>query len=150
MSVHCAACQADFNPDPAMSGSALNCPACGRPVMLDSNAASFGAAPTSPPRGGPDSSSGGRLFGRVSDRISSAAGVQKLAGFSLRDTFSEVFSRHSDEEVERYFSVGGPDTTPPLDQIDVRWPKPWVFFRTFLFALLAYMAFVGRGTSSAT
>ena len=84
----------------------------------------------------------GRLFGRVSDRISSAAGVQKLEGFSLRDTFSEVFSRHSDEEVERYFSVGGPDTTPTLEQIDVRWPKPWVFFRTFLVALGAYMAFV--------
>jgi protease PrsW len=86
--------------------------------------------------------SDGRLFGRVSDRISTAAGVQKLEGFSLRDTFSEVFSRHSDEEVERYFSVGGPDTTPSLDQIDVRWPKPWVFFRTFLVALGAYIAFV--------
>jgi RsiW-degrading membrane proteinase PrsW (M82 family) len=83
-----------------------------------------------------------RLFGRVSDRISSAAGVQKLQGFSLRETFSEVFSRHSDEEIERYFSVGGPDTTPPLDQIDVRWPRPWVFFRTFLIALGAYIAFV--------
>lgn len=68
--------------------------------------------------------------------------MQKLEGFSLGDTFSEVFSRHSDEEVERYFSVGGPDTTPSLEQIDVRWPRPWVFFRTFLVALGAYIAFV--------
>jgi RsiW-degrading membrane proteinase PrsW (M82 family) len=68
--------------------------------------------------------------------------VQKLQGFSLGDTFSEVFSRHSDEEVERYFSVGGPDTTPPLAQVAVRWPKPWVFFRTFLVALGTYIAFV--------
>ncbi len=87
---------------------------------------------------GPD----GHFFGRVSDRISSVAGVQRLEGFSLKDTFSEVFSRHSYEEVERYFSVGGPDTTPALAQIDVGWPKPWVFFRTLLVALGAYIAFV--------
>lgn len=124
MSVHCAACETDFTPDPATSGSVVTCPGCGRPVTLES------------------SPSHGRLFGRVSDRISRAAGVQKLEGFSLRDTFSEVFSRHSDQEVERYFSVGGPDTTPPLEQIQVRWPKPWVFFRTFLVALAAYIAFV--------
>jgi protease PrsW len=82
------------------------------------------------------------LFGRVTDGISSVAGVEKLEGFSLGDTFSEVFSRHSYEEVERYFSVGGPDTTPALTQIDVSWPKPWVFFRTLLVALGAYIVFV--------
>lgn len=142
MSVHCAACEADFEPDPGTSGSALTCPACGLPVIFDGNAAAAGAASSARAKPGSESPSGG-LFGRVSDRISSAAGVQKLAGFSLRDTFSEVFSRHSDEEVERYFSVGGPDTTPRLEQIDVRWPKPWVFFRTFVVALLAYGAFVG-------
>lgn len=121
----------------------VTCPTCGRSVALEAgatsaNSESFGASRArsgSPP---PQS----RFFGRVSDRISRAAGVQKLEGFSLKDTFSEVFSRHSDEEVERYFSVGGPDTTPALGQIDVRWPKPWVFFRTFLVALGAYMAFV--------
>ncbi len=78
---------------------------------------------------------------RVSERISRAAGVQKLQGFSLRETFSEVFTRHTDAEVERYFAVGGPDTTPSLGQIDVRWPKPWVFFRMFLLAVAAYVVF---------
>jgi RsiW-degrading membrane proteinase PrsW (M82 family) len=38
--------------------------------------------------------------------------------------------------------VGGPDTTPPLAQIEVRWPRPWIFFRIFLVALGAYIAFV--------
>jgi RsiW-degrading membrane proteinase PrsW (M82 family) len=144
MSVHCAACEADFIPDPVTAGSPVTCPACGQSVTLDGNSASSSRASMESSTASRESSaSRGRLFDRVSDRISSAAGVQKLQGFSLRDTFSEVFSRHSDEEVERYFSVGGPETTPSLDQIDVRWPKPWVFFRTFLVALLAYMAFVG-------
>jgi RsiW-degrading membrane proteinase PrsW (M82 family) len=144
MSVHCAACEADFIPDPAAAASLVTCPACGQSVTLDSNSASSSHASMESSTASRESSAArGRLFDRVSDRISSAAGVQKLQGFSLRDTFSEVFSRHSDEEVERYFSVGGPDTTPSLDQIDVRWPRPWVFFRTFVVALLAYMAFVG-------
>jgi protease PrsW len=110
-------------------------------VTPDPNAPGAGAAPSR----APDPAAGDLeegLFGRVSDRISTVAGVEKLKGFSLGETFSEVFSRHSDEEVERYFSVGGPDTTPPLAQIDVRWPKPWVFFRTFLVALGTYIAFV--------
>lgn len=142
MKAYCAACQADFTPDSSGSGSMVSCPACGRSVVLDAGAASANRPSTGKARvESPPAPS--RFFGRVSDRISSAAGVQKLEGFSLKDTFSEVFSRHSEEEVERYFSVGGPDTTPPLEQIDVRWPKPWVFFRTFLVALGAYIAFVG-------
>lgn len=144
MKVHCAACQTEFDLDPAASGSITTCPACDQPVTLDARAERPRPAEPGPTNAGPEpgAAAHGGLFGRVSDRISSAAGVQKLQGFSLRDTFSEVFSRHSDEEVERYFSVGGPDTTPPLEQIDVRWPKPWVFFRTFLIALGAYIAFV--------
>ncbi len=143
MKIHCAACEADFNPESATPGSVATCPACGHSVALDASGDSHGPAARASTAGPEIPVSPGRLFGRVSDRISSAAGVQKLQGFSLSETFSEVFSRHSDEEVERYFSVGGPDTTPSLEQIDVRWPRPWVFFRTFLVALGAYLAFVG-------
>ena len=142
MSLHCTACEADFIPDPTASGAVANCPACGLPVTHQAGTASTGPAPQPSRIDTEPAPADGRLFGRVSDRISSAAGVQKLEGFSLRETFSEVFGRHSEEEIERYFSVGGPDTTPALAQIDVRWPKPWVFFRTFLIALGAYIAFV--------
>ena len=82
------------------------------------------------------------LVSRMSHRISEAAGVQRLEGFSVRETFSEVFTRHPDEEVERYFLAGGPDTTPALENIDTGWPKPWMFFRMFLLALAAYLVFV--------
>ncbi|HZT02804.1 MAG TPA: PrsW family glutamic-type intramembrane protease [Steroidobacteraceae bacterium] len=143
MKVHCVACGADFDPDLTLSGSSTTCPTCGGPVTHDA-ATHSSRAPSQPasPAGSESAASQGGLFGRVSDRISSAAGVQKLQGFSLGETFSEVFGRHSDEEIERYFSVGGPDTTPPLERVDVRWPKPWVFFRTFLVALGTYIAFV--------
>ncbi len=122
MNVHSGDSGGDYTPDSKPTGASAAPAASATPVSEGSDGTPF--------------------FGRVSDRISTAAGVQKLQGFSLGETFSEVFSRHSDEEVERYFSVGGPDTTPALTQIDVRWPKPWVFFRTFLLALGTYIAFV--------
>jgi RsiW-degrading membrane proteinase PrsW (M82 family) len=129
MNVHCTACAADFSLSSTPSGSEVVCPNCRQAIPLKIDLGSATADPE-------------RLMSRMSARISRAAGVQTLRGFSLQETFSEVFTRHTDEEVERYFAVGGPDTTPPLEQIDVSWPKPWVFFRMFLLALAAYIGFV--------
>jgi RsiW-degrading membrane proteinase PrsW (M82 family) len=142
VSVHSGDYKADFTSDPKPSGATSAAEAAG--PALGGEAGTFRQAASEASKGGAAQSGSpdGKLFGRMSDRISSVAGVQKLEGFSLRETFSEVFSRHSEDEIERYFSVGGPDTTPPLAAIDVRWPKPWVFFRTFLVALGAYIAFV--------
>lgn len=82
------------------------------------------------------------FMARFSERISSTAGVEKLEGFSLQEMFSEVLSKHTDEEVERYFTVGTPETTPPLHEVDTRWPRPWLFFRMFLIAVIVYLCFV--------
>lgn len=99
-----------------------------------------------PPRGGLTSSDIGAAMGpnasstltAIADRLSSATGVEKLDGFSLSEMFSETFSRHSPDDVERYFNVGGPDTTPAIEAVDTSWPKPWAFFRTLGFAGILY------------
>jgi RsiW-degrading membrane proteinase PrsW (M82 family) len=82
------------------------------------------------------------FIARFSEKISSTAGVEKLEGFSLRDMFSDVFSKHSDEEIERYFTVGTPETTPSLQEVDTRWPRPWLFFRAFVISVVVYLCFV--------
>ncbi len=81
----------------------------------------------------------GRFIRNIGDRISLAAGVERIEGFSVRDMFSEVFKRRTQEEIEEYFAVGTAHTTPPLTQIDANWPKPWAFARTFLLSLGAYL-----------
>lgn len=81
----------------------------------------------------------GRFIRNLGDRISLAAGVEKIEGFSARDMFSEVFKRRSEEEIEEYFTVGTAHTTPSLTQIDANWPKPWAFARTFGLSLGAYL-----------
>jgi protease PrsW len=77
----------------------------------------------------------------LANRVTSLAGVEKLEGFDIKELFSEVFRRHTSEEVGDYFTVGGTSTTPDITQVDTTWPRPWVFFRTFIAALLVSYGF---------
>jgi RsiW-degrading membrane proteinase PrsW (M82 family) len=53
--------------------------------------------------------------------------------------FSEVFRKRTDDEMEKYFAVGTPTTTPKLEEVDARWPRPWLFIQVFTVAALAYL-----------
>ena len=64
------------------------------------------------------------LLSDIGGRISEAAGVERIKGFDIVATFSEVFSKHSDDEVEAFFNVGGPTTTPEIPRLNTNWPKP--------------------------
>ncbi len=69
-------------------------------------------------------------------------GIKKPEGFSLQEMFSEIFRKRSDTEIEEYFTVGVQSTTPTIENVDTNWPKPWVFFRTLVGALVIYFCFV--------
>jgi RsiW-degrading membrane proteinase PrsW (M82 family) len=70
-------------------------------------------------------------------RLQRLASTENLEGFSLRQMFSEVFRKRTDDEVEDYLLVGTTKTTPPIDLVQTGWPKPWYFFRVL--AVLAVM-----------
>ena len=72
----------------------------------------------------------------ITHRVTDLAGVEKLEGFSPKELLSDVFKKHKSEEVEEYFTVGVPSTTPDITEVNTTWPRPWVFFRMFLFAVL--------------
>nr|WP_245592293.1 PrsW family glutamic-type intramembrane protease [Ectobacillus panaciterrae] len=57
----------------------------------------------------------------------------------FRNIFSRVFRRHSNLEAERLFIVGTALTTPKIEEVKETWPKPWLFARVFLIALIAYL-----------
>lgn len=90
----------------------------------------------------PPASETQKIASKVSEKVAQMAGVEQLEGFSLGDVFSEALKRHSTEEVEAYFTVGTPSTTPPIGEVDAGWPRPWVFLRTFLGAGFVYLIFV--------
>ncbi len=82
------------------------------------------------------------FFSRWSARVSAAAGLERIQGFSASDLFSDVFKKRSDEEIEEYFVSGTPHTTPALMTVGTDWPRPWAFARIFLMSLAAYFLLV--------
>ena len=54
---------------------------------------------------------------------------------------SQIFGRHTPDELESIFMVGTNTTTPNLRDVDARMPKPWIFFRMLTCSVLLYVAF---------
>ncbi len=59
----------------------------------------------------------------------------------FQNIFSRVFRNHSELEAERLFIVGTALTTPKITEVTDTWPKPWLFARVFIIALLAFAGF---------
>jgi protease PrsW len=58
---------------------------------------------------------------------------------NIKNIFSRVFRKHSILEAERLFIVGTAITTPKIEDVKETWPKPWLFARVFIFALLTFL-----------
>jgi len=73
------------------------------------------------------------------------ASLDKLEGFSLKEMFSEVFRKRSQDEIDEHFQVGSRLTTPDIVQVATGWPKPWFFGRMLMFVgtlyFVQYLAF---------
>ena len=78
------------------------------------------------------------VSGGIFRKLKESTGVGQMEGFSFSEMFSEMFKKHTDEEMENYFGVGFPETTPPLSQVSASWPKPWFFMRLILFGLIGF------------
>lgn len=68
------------------------------------------------------------------------ASLDKLEGFSLKEMFSEVFRKRSQDEMDDHFQVGSRLTTPEIVDVPTGWPKPWFFGRMLLFVGALYFA----------
>ena len=70
-------------------------------------------------------------------------GPARKRRFSFRTGFlSEVFKKHKASEVEEYFMVGSPKTTPDVFGVDLRCPRPWMFARLLTFGVVLYLILV--------
>ena len=77
---------------------------------------------------------------KVNDTFVKAVGIEKLEGFSLKALFSDVFKKHPEEEVDRSFMCGTPETTPDIRDVDSSWPRPWIFMRALIASVVIYWA----------
>ncbi|MCA9310657.1 MAG: PrsW family intramembrane metalloprotease [Phycisphaerales bacterium] len=74
-------------------------------------------------------------------KLSDMAGLDRVEGFSVRELFSQVFRKHSQEEIEDYLNVGSPTTTPAVSEVNSNWPTPWMFARAAVLSVLVYLGF---------
>ncbi len=83
----------------------------------------------------------GGLLDSLGSRLNALASTEKLEGFSLKDMFSDVFKKRSQEELDDYFIAGTAKTTPSIEEVPTGWPRPWFFGRVLLFVAIVYLMF---------
>lgn len=77
-------------------------------------------------------------------QFSNLIGLEELQDFRLATIFSEVFKKHSQEEMEEQLITGTSRNTPPLSSIEVGWARPWLFARLLGWSIvLAFVLYIG-------
>jgi len=89
---------------------------------------------------------GGRPGAGLKERFDDLIGLEPLQDFRLGDVFSEVFKKHTAEEMEDQLITGTARHTPTLASLEVGWAKPWLFARllagSVILAFVLYEGFV--------
>lgn len=78
-------------------------------------------------------------FSQATRKINSMVGEEGAIELNLKDVFSAVFQKHSNEEAETLFTSGTKLTTPSEQDISTTWPKPWLFSRVFFVLAITYV-----------
>ena len=55
---------------------------------------------------------------------------------TVRNFFSEVFKRHTEDDAEQVVIVGAIGTIPNPDTLTSQCPRPWLYTRVFMFFML--------------
>jgi len=143
VTLNCPECHQQVKSDESFQGQEVQCPSCKTIFTADHSATETRSEESSDAKHEQGKTSEAqRIASKLGNHLTNLAGVEKLEGFSLKELFSEVLRKHNREEIEEYFTVGASSTTPSIDDVDTSWPKPWVFFKTFLGALLIYLLFL--------
>ena len=81
---------------------------------------------------------GVHLIHGIEHRINKLAGTEELEGFSLKQMFSEVFKKRTEDELDDYFLAGTARTTPRIQDVQCGWPHPWFFMRVMFLVMTSY------------
>lgn len=80
----------------------------------------------------------------LGDKFTNLIGLEQLEDFRLSHIFSEVFKKHTTEEMEEQLITGTTRHTPALSELEVGWARPWLFARSLgASAVLAFILYAG-------
>lgn len=137
MQFQCPKCKAILASDDVTEGMIVTCPECGASVECRPHVAKVKLRKIEDRGGSGETETG--LPGAVHAKIATAIGIEKLKEFKLSDLLAEVFSKHSREEVENYFTTGTEKSTPDILEVEASWPKPWLFMRMTIASLVLFL-----------
>jgi RsiW-degrading membrane proteinase PrsW (M82 family) len=121
------------------------CPKCGRPIKKIKGISNsipkikMAQEETVSNRKGPKPSS---LWESATTVLNQYTGESGPVNINLKNLFSEVFKRHSQNEAEEIFIAGTATTTPLVSKISSEWGRPWLFSRILIFFGLIFMLLV--------
>ena len=102
----------------SLTPGAQFCPSCG--------------ANQAPAQSGPGENYFKKGFDTFVNTINSMAGESGKVDIHVRELFSEVAKKHSQEEKDELFACGTSKTTPKESEMIAEWPRPWLYSRVFL------------------
>ena len=124
-----------------ISSNAKKCPHCGINVNLvkcpECGAKLNGDESTCPECGFPVNKK--NATGVIFENLDKITGAKSKSYVSFKDLFKNTFKKHSDEELDEIFTCGSDKTTPDIKDIDVKNASAWVYFKIFVFFILAYI-----------
>ena len=98
------------------------CPTCGAEQLSE----------PAPRVGGTGESYLKKGFETFADKINTMAGETGKVDIHVKELFSEVFKKHTQEEKDELFVCGTGKTTPKESEMVSEWPRPWLYSRVFL------------------
>lgn len=136
MQFQCPKCKSILTSDAVTDGMKVTCPACGAQIECYNceKKSAHHAVFTSDGNVNKDES----LPKSIYSKIASAFGIEKLNGFNISFLFANAFSKHSENELEDYFTIGTAKSTPEILDVDPSWPRPWLFPRMMIASLVLY------------
>ena len=127
----CTKCGTEYSAAPicvkcgcTLTPNARFCPNCG----ADQNAAPAGAGESYLKKG----------FDTFASTINTMAGETGKVDIHVKELFSEVFKKHTQEEKDELFVCGTSKTTPKESEMIAEWPRPWLYSRVFLMFAIVF------------
>ncbi len=98
-----------------VKSSDINCPECGYPLQKKT------------------------ATNIVTENLDKITGAKSENYVTFKDLFKNTFKKHTDEELDEVFVCGSKETTPSVLDINPKNASAWVYFKIFIFFLIAYI-----------
>ncbi len=99
-----------------LNGTENNCPECGFPINKKT------------------------ASNIITENLDKITGAKSENYVTFKDLFKDTSKKHTEEELDEVFVCGSKETTPDVKDIDPKKASAWVYFKIFIFFLIAYIA----------